>query len=161
MFIVVNKIKNGNKVIYEVQSENGGKIEQLTKDELVVEIENNRISNAKIQNYKGQIIIRVKGDKKTTSKQTSKQTPKQTQQRKNILAIEIFKNVAKCFGIQAIEEALAIGFDKYELDEEIDILDRKRIIELSYRMAVDIKEIADKQNNRLVDYYKKAFENSV
>lgn len=157
MFIVVNKIKNGNKVIYEVQSENGGKIEQLTKDELVVEIENNRISNAKIQNYKGQIIIRVKGDKKTTSKQTSKQT----QQRKNILAIEIFKNVAKCFGIQAIEEALAIGFDKYELDEEIDILDRKRIIELSYRMAVDIKEIADKQNNRLVDYYKKAFENLV
>ena len=158
MFSVVNKIKNGNKVIYEVQSEDNGKVEQLTKDELVVEIKNNRISNARIQNYKGQIIIRIKEDKQAP-KQDQKQDQKQVTQRKNILAIELFKNISKGFGIRTIEDALSVGFDNYELDEEIDLSNKERVIELSYKMAIDIKQIADKQNSTLLEFYKKAFEN--
>ena len=155
MWVVTNKIKNGNKVDYEVTSDTG-EVEQLNKEELIVEIKNNRISNATIQVYKGQNIIRVKGNNvKSTPRAKSS---KQKQEQKTILALQLFKNIAKAFGLRTVEEALAIGFDKYELDEEISTKDREKIMELSYQMAVDIKEIADRENNRLLSLYKQAYE---
>lgn len=152
MWNITNKIKNGNKVVYEVTSDSG-ETQQLSKDEIIIEIQNKRIANARIQVYKGQTIIRVKG--KVPNK---KQTEVKTDDRKAILALDLFKNIAKAFGVRVIEEALALGFDKYELDEEISFSDKKKITELSYEMAVDIKVIADNQNNKLLNLYKKAAE---
>ena len=155
MFKVVSKIKEGNKVSYICKDEATLTEYKFDKDKLIDEINKNNVINARIQNYKGQLIISLKEDKDTNiERQPRKQ--KQTKQ-KQIYAIDLYKSIMKDFGIRQEELALAVGFDYYDLEEDITNSGTYYIEELSYRMASDIKKIADMQNNQILMNYRSKY----
>lgn len=158
MMKVTGKIKEGNKVKYICKDCNTSTEKLLDKEELIARIRQEQVINARIQDYKGQLIIRIKEDKETNiEKQTRK--PKQ-QKKKEVYAIDLFKDIMKNFGIKQEELALSVGFENYDLDEEITHSGTVYIDKLSYKMASDIKKIADMENNQiLLNYRSKYLEN--
>lgn len=159
MLTVIDKEKDGRKVLY-VCDDTSGHSRKLDKDELIVEIQNNNVSNARIQNYKGQLIIRLKDEMKNTPS-TSNSTPRKRKNKEylsdTVLALDIYKKIMKEFNIRQEEEELSIGFDRYELDEEIYTWDEQKITRLSYKMASDIRRLADIENNMILEKYKRAY----
>lgn len=159
MLTVTNKEKDGRKIIYTC-TDTSGQTKKLDKDELICEIQNNNVLNARIQNYKGQLIIRLKDEMKNTAS-TSNSTPRKRKNKEylsdTVLALDIYKKIMKDFNIRQEEEALSIGFDRYELDEEIYTWDKQKITRLSYKMASDIRRLADIENNMILEKYKREY----
>ena len=158
MLTVSSKTKNGNTVTYECKDDYGT-VFKFNKDALIHEIRNNNVSNARIQDYKGQLIIRIKDNipSVSTDGKEQKTRTKNSRTSKDLLAIDVFKKIIKDFNIQHEEEVLSMGFDKYELDLDVTNYNKKDLAELRYRMASDIKKIADIENNNKLAKYNKEY----
>lgn len=160
MYTLVSKKICGNKHMYVCTDSNTGQQVDLDKDTLVNEINSGNVTNARVQVYKGQSIIRVKQsdkDKITTVRDDGTEVERHKHRKKTIYAIDLYKSIIKEFGIKQEEEALAVGFDKYELDTELDTSNKDTIAKLSYQMASDIKVIADKQNSDILSKYRQNY----
>ena len=101
MGIIVKSInKNGNKIIDYVCDRDGVEI-RLTRDELIDKINNKEVDNARIQVYKGQVIIRANIDKGSEkSKQTSSKKNTKTGDE---YSSEVLNRIASEFKIDHIE----------------------------------------------------------
>lgn len=158
---VISKIKEGNKVKYVCKDVSSSHESVFSKEELIQSIQNGIVINARIQNYKGQLIIRIKEDDETNiQKQPRKnknQQEKASTKQKKIYAIDLFKDIMKNFGIKQEELALSVGFDNYDLEEEITYSGTVYIDKLSYQMASDIKKIADMENNQILMNYRSKY----
>ena len=102
MLNVFNKIKNGNTVTYECRDENGN-VSQLDKNSLITEIRAGNVDNARIQDYKGQLIIRLKDNVSSQSNKTAQSTSNtstksSTKPRRIILMLDLYKKIMKDFG---------------------------------------------------------------
>jgi hypothetical protein len=161
MIKIINKVKDSNnKMAYECLDLNTNETRTLSKDDIAEQIKSNNIVNARIQVYKGQVIIRVKDDEPKQKSDTPRKRATSTKS-KEVYAIDIFKRIIKEFGILHEEEALSVGFDKFELDEEVDTSNKSELASLEYKMAVIIKKIADIENNKRLSEYRKTFENTL
>lgn len=160
MYTLTSKKICGNKYVYICTDDDTGQQLDLDKEALINEIHKGNITNARVQVYKGQSIIRVKQsakDKITTVRDDGTEIETQRHRKKTIYAIDLYKSIIKEFGIKQEEEALAVGFDKYELDTELDASDTSALVKLSYQMASDIKVIADKQNSDILSKYRQNY----
>lgn len=103
--------KEGNKIIDYTCDYNGKEV-HLTKDRIIQEINNKCVENAKIQNYKGQIIIRVDldGVEKKTRKTYQHKTEKQTTAKQNDKYEIEYESMLE----QMFKEYCLDGFDKYK-----------------------------------------------
>ena len=153
MLKVISKIKEGNKVSYICidTNDNTSRNYTLDKGEIIEYIRNGQVINARIQDYKGQLIIRIKED---TDTKINKQPRKQKTKTKSKYAIELYKEIIVQFGIKHEELALEVGFNNYNLEEDITNSSEVEIVELSYQMASDIKRIADSENNFILKSYR-------
>lgn len=69
MIEVLEVNKQGNKIIsYTCDDGSTDKVKYLSKEELIHEIENNNVSNARLQVYKGKLIVRVHKDSLSSAK---------------------------------------------------------------------------------------------
>ena len=154
MLKVISKIKEGNKVSYICidSSNNTSHNYTLDKGELIEYIRKGQVLNARIQDYKGQLIIRVKEDTDTKIKKQ-----KTTTKSKSKYAIELYKEIIAEFSIKHEELALEVGFNNYDLEEDITNSTQEYIADLSYQMASDIKRIADSENNMLLKSYRNEY----
>lgn len=159
---IIGKEKVGNKVTYKCQDTITNETREFTKDDIIAR--ESEICNVYIQNYKGQKIIRIKGNdvastKSSTARSSSSNDGSTARRSKNkIYMIDMYKNMCKEFGIRSMEEALAIGFDLYDLDMEIDTRYLRDYSKLQYKVASTIKKIADKENNDIIMKYKENYE---
>lgn len=157
MLKVTCKIKNGTQVSYQCIDEFGN-TSVVDKDTLITKIKSNSVSNAKIQDYKGQLIIRLKDDVKTVKSDgtvVEKQSRHSDKKKdKTLYAIDLFKSIMKDFGITNEEEALSLGFDYYDLDSEVSEEDRAV---LAFKMASDIKGIKDTETSHTLQKYREQY----
>lgn len=114
MAIVVKNInKNGNKIIDYSCELNGSKL-NLTRDELIDKINNKEVENARIQVYKGQIIIRVNLENQDTSIKNSQSRDTKTKQskEKGETSAELMIKISNDFNLKHIEEYSNFFFEK-------------------------------------------------
>jgi hypothetical protein len=158
MLTIKNKVKQGTKVYYTCTDENNSS-KSYTKDEIVEAIKQGKVSNARLQYYKEQTIIRVKDDIPVQNSNGDKVEKQVRQSNKKIYAIDIFKQLMKEFHIQDEEEALSLAFDKYsfDLDLEIDVNNKELLTKIRYIIASDLKIQADKENDKKLAEYKETY----
>lgn len=155
MGIIVKSInKNGNKII-DYQCELNGNPLALTRDELIDKINNKEVDNARIQVYKGQVIIRVNFEKQDdTTKNNNKTTKTSQSKEKPDNSADIMISIAKEFGVKYINEYTNLFFEKNPTlkDKEFtsanigERIDATREMVRFWRM-VAIKQAEDKANH--------------
>lgn len=116
---VVSINKQGNKVINYSCLVNDSEQISLTKDELVEKINNGEVCNARIQIYKGQVIIRPNLENKDSNK-SEKSKKKETKQKStsketkgyegNVTSEKLMDVLADVFGIVQYKEEFTQRF---------------------------------------------------
>lgn len=104
--------KQGNK-IKDYSCKCGDTLVSLTRDQLIEKIHKKEVTNARIQVYKGQTIIRVNLDDKTKSSITSENTTKtEKKQPKQFTSQDLMNAIAKKYNVKYINEYSERFFDK-------------------------------------------------
>lgn len=126
MGIIVKSInKNGNKIIDYI-CESNGKLINLTREQLINQINDRKVDNARIQVYKGQIIIRIKQDEQ--GKITEK---KERQTNKDKTVADLMKEVAKSFNVDYVEQYSNVFYETNPELKDKDMPDTEERVEIT------------------------------
>lgn len=158
---VLSVNKEGNKIIDYTCDYNGSEV-HLTKERLIQEINNKCVENAKIQNYKDKIIVRVdiEGDEKKTRK------VKQINSNKNRDTHE-----TSCYDLllQMFDEYSLNCFDKYkevyfkahaeQINKKIKSTDYREKLNIIIEMQNFCEIVRNREYNITKERLAKAFDN--